>query len=162
MDLKGFELLYKTYQPQLVNFAFYYLKQEQEAIDTVQELFVNLWEKRETINLSSHPKSYLRTAVKNRCINKLTRKKIAFTDSHLLQDVFVDPQTPIMLLESKQTETTLIQLINAMPERCREIFILSRFEQMSYKEIAAFLGITSKTVENQIANALKLLRKHHP
>ncbi len=159
MDLARFELLYKSYQPGLVNFAFYYLKHEQDAIDTVQELFLDLWQKRDILILSDNPKSYLMTAVKNRCLNKLTRKKTPFQDTHLMKDVFIDNQTPLQTLEWKQTEASLKNLINKLPDKCREIFVLSRFEQMSYKEIASFLGISIKTVENQIGNALKMLRK---
>lgn len=160
MDIARFEQLYKTYQPGLVNFAYFYLKNEQEAIDTVQELFMNIWEKKEAFPVTDTPKAYLMTAVKNRCFNKLTRQKLHQNPIDTLQDIFISPDTTAANMEAKQTEATIKTLISSLPEKCREIFILSRFEHLSYKEIATLLGISQKTVENQIGNALKMLRKN--
>lgn len=161
MNLKEFEILYKTYQPVLVNFANFYLKNEQDSIDIVQELFKSLWEKRETLILPSSPKSYLLKAVKNRCYNKLTRNKTSNTEIEHLENIFVENETPADILENRQAAVQIDTLIGKLPEKCREIFILSRFENMSYKEIASTLDISSKTVENQIGNALKFLRKNY-
>ncbi len=158
MDIARFEILYKTYQPGLVNFAYFYLKNEQEAIDTVQELFMNIWEKREAFPTTENPKAYLMTAVKHRCFNKLNRTKVQNNSIGILEEVSI-PDTTVSNLEAKQTEATIKNAINTLPEKCREIFILSRYEQLSYKEIANVLGISAKTVENQIGNAIKVIRK---
>ncbi len=160
MDIQRFESLYKTYQPGLVNFAFYYLRNQQEAIDTVQEVFMSIWEGKGTFPVTDSPKAYLMTSVKNRCYNKLTRKKLQSNPIDTLLDIFISPDTTAANMEAKETEKTIQNVINSLPEKCREIFILSRFEQLSYKEIATLLGISVKTVENQIGNALKMLRKN--
>lgn len=143
----------------MVNFAFFYLKDEQEAIELVQELFISIWEKRETSALLDNPKAYLMTSVKNRCYNKITRKKDTTNSLEMLGDVLISAEDTSSPLETKQTEQHILYTIEKLPEKCREIFILSRFEQMSYKAIAEHLGISLKTVENQIGNALKFLRK---
>ncbi|NUM31279.1 MAG: RNA polymerase sigma-70 factor [Bacteroidetes bacterium] len=160
MNFKEFEILYKTYQPHLVNFANFYLKNEQESIDLVQELFKNIWEKKEILILPPNPKSYLYKAVKNRCYNKLTRNKTKITEIEYLENVLFENQTPSDIIESRQSANQIDSLINKLPAKCREIFILSRYENMSYKEISAVLDISVKTVENQIGNALKFLRKN--
>jgi RNA polymerase sigma-70 factor (family 1) len=159
LDLKQFEVLYKTYQPGLVNFAFFYLKNEQEAIDLVQELFISIWEKKDSSPITDNPKSYLMTSVKNRCFNKLTRNKNNSNSIELLGDILISQEDTSSAIETKQTEEQILKSIDKLPEKCKEIFVLSRFEQMSYKEIAATLNISAKTVENQIGNALKFLRK---
>ena len=160
MDIARFELLYKTYQPGLVNFAYFYLKNEQEAIDTVQELFMNIWEKKEAFPDTDSPKPYLMAAVKNRCYNKLTRNRHLQKPIDTLADVFISEDTTGANMEARETENNIKTVINNLPDKCKEIFILSRFEHLSYKEIATLLGISVKTVENQIGNALKMLRKN--
>ena len=77
-----------------------------------------------------------------------------------MKDEFISPDTTVSNIEAKQLEVSIKILVNTLPERCKEIFILSRFEHLSYKEISNLLGITVKTVENQIGNALKMLRKN--
>ncbi len=99
------------------------------------------------------------TAVKNRCYNKITRKKDTANSLEMLGDILISADDTSSPIETKQTEQHILLTINKLPEKCREIFVLSRFEQMSYKAIAEHLGISLKTVENQIGNALKFLRK---
>jgi len=160
LNVDSFEKLYKTYQPSLVNFANFYLKNEQEAIDIVQELFLNIWEKKDFLKEVEYPKAYLMAAIKNKCINKMMRNKLPHKSLETLPDIFVSSDDFIKDLEAKQTENTIHTLINSLPDRCKEIFILSRFEHLKYNEIAVLLNISPKTVENQISNALKLLRKN--
>ena len=152
--------MYKTYQPALVNFAYFYLKNEQEAIDTVQELFLNIWEKRDAFPDTDTPKAYLMTAIKYRCYNKLARSNKNQNPLNTLEEVFITEDTTMANMEARETETNIKTLINTLPHKCKEIFILSRFEHLSYKEIATMLDISVKTVENQIGNALKMLRKN--
>ncbi|MFM9944206.1 MAG: RNA polymerase sigma-70 factor [Bacteroidia bacterium] len=160
MDIGRFEQIYKTYQPGMVNFANYYLKNEQEAIDTVQEIFMNIWQKKEDFLLTENPKAYLMTSVKNRCLNKLTRKKYEQKPLDTLNDVFISEDNTIANIEARQMEAAIKNSVGNLPDKCKEIFILSRYEHMSYKEIAALLGLSVKTVENQIGNALKMIRKN--
>lgn len=145
----------------LVNFANFYLKNEQDSIDIVQELFKSIWEKRENLILPENPKSYLLKAIKNRCYNKLTRNKTSTNSIDYLENILIENKTPADILENRQTAIKIDELINKLPEKCREIFVLSRFENMSYKEIADSLDLSIKTVENQIGNALKFLRKNY-
>lgn len=160
LDKEKFESLYKTYQPGLVNFAFFYLKNRQESIDLVQELFLSIWEKRDRFPDANNPRAYLMMAVKNRCYNQLSKSKIVYEDSDTLKEVFISTEDTSQPIESKEAEANIQSQINNLPEKCKEIFILSRFEHLSYREIASLLNISVKTVENQIGNALKQLRKN--
>jgi len=160
LDKEKFESLYRTYQPGLVNFAFFYLKNRQESIDLVQELFLNIWEKKGQFPDTHNPKAYLMMAVKNRCYNQLAKPKTIHEDSEMLKEVFISTEDTSQPIETRQAEANIQKQINNLPEKCKEIFILSRFEHLSYKEIAVLLSISVKTVENQIGNALKQLRKN--
>ena len=161
MNLKEFEKLYKTYQPSLVNYANFFLKNEQDSIDTVQEFFISIWQKKDSFPETENIKSYLLKSIKNRCINKINRNPNLQNFTNLLHDITLNEASPIMKLEAKETELQIKKLVESLPFKCKEIFLLSRFEQLSYKEIAIQLDITVKTVENQIGNAIKLLRKHN-
>lgn len=158
MDIQSFERMYKTFQPGLVNFAYFYLKNEQDAIDLVQELFLNLWEKKASQPIPDNPKAYLMMAVKNRCNNKLTRNKSEHHPIDSLEEVFISQDDTSSKIQTQQTKDSIDSIINKLPEKCKKIFILSRFEHLSYKDIASRLNISVKTVENQIGNAIKLLR----
>jgi RNA polymerase sigma-70 factor (family 1) len=160
LNIREFESLYKTHQPSLINYANFFLKSEQDAIDIVQELFISLWEKKESFQKPDHIKAYLLKSVRNRCINKLNRNIKSNESSELLDDLVFNEPTSQLNLEAKETETAIHKLIEKLPSKCKEIFILSRFEQLSYGEIANHLGISIKTVENQIGNAIKYIRKN--
>ena len=122
-------------------------------------MFANLWEKRDTIKQDRSPKSYLGTAVRNRCLNHLRDNKkysagmleiegLGETHAYNEQDHLIEDE-----LKEKIEEA-----INSLPERCRKIFLMSRMENKKYQEIADDLKISVKTVEVQMSKALKTMR----
>jgi len=156
MDKKAFEQLFRKYFPALMGFAGKFLSNEDDAREVVHSVFIRLWEKKEQIDSTTSLKSYLFTSVHNRSLNMIRdRKKFSETEiPDMAGDVDVSSQIEAMELEEKIREA-----IDTLPEKCREIFELSRFEGMKYADIADKLNISVKTVENQMSKALKVLRK---
>ena len=129
------------------------------AKDIVHNVFVNLWEKRDQLDASTSFKSYLFTAVHNRSLNYIRDQK------KFDKNEFVPETNEAINYESADSlETTELQkkinnAIDSLPEKCREIFLLNRFEELKYQEIADKLNISIKTVETQMSKALKTLRE---
>lgn len=156
MDSSSFEELFRSYFTPLMIFARKILKDEDEAREVVQKVFISLWEKREEIDLKASLKPYLFTSVHNRSLNVIRdRKKFSEEEvPDVAGDWDLSAQIEAMELEQKIRET-----IDSLPEKCRQIFELNRYEGLKYSEIASQLHISIKTVENQMSKALKILRK---
>jgi len=156
MDKDSFEKLFREYFPPLISFARKILVDEDDAREVVQNVFVSLWEKRKEIDLSTSLKSYLFTSVHNRSLNVIRdRKKFS---SEELPDKAGDWDVSAQI-ESMELEEKINGALQALPEKCRKIFELNRFDGLKYSEIAAQLKISIKTVENQMSKALKILRE---
>jgi RNA polymerase sigma-70 factor, ECF subfamily len=156
IDQKSFELLFRNFFPALMTFAGKFLSNEDDAREVVHMVFINLWEKRETLDLSSSLKSYLFTSVHHRSLNMIRdRKKFLGNEiPDLSSDHDIGASVDAMELEERIRE-----VIKGLPEKCREVFEMSRFEGLRYAEIAERLNISVKTVENQMSKALKILRE---
>jgi len=158
-NLLAFNSLYHNYNHRLYRFALGYLKSESEAEELVQEVFTIIWEKRATLREDLSFKSFLFTIAFN-LIRKHFRTKnylIEYFKAEINTDV--DTQT-----SDKVAYNSLFQyvseLVKQLPGRRRDIFIKSRFEGLSIKEISEELHISHKTVENQLTVTLKFLRKN--
>ena len=155
-DEAAFSRLFDAYYSALCLFANKYLQDMDLARSLVQQVFIDLWTKRERITVSTSVKSYLYTTVKNRCIDVLRKTKATTEISESVENL---NQTPFRdLVEEAELNDRINASINQLPEKCREIFLLCRFEGMKYSEIAEKLGISVKTVEMQMGIALKKLR----
>lgn len=129
------------------------------AEEIVQQVFVNLWKHRHEMEADKSIRSYLYTSVKNRCLNHLRDHKKH--RSHYL-DIELELEIPVRdhdRLSEKDLEQQLQQALDKLPEKCREVFMLCRFQDMKYKEVAQQLNISPKTVEAQMSKALKILRE---
>lgn len=154
-----FEELFHTHYASLCRFAAQYLNDRSDSEEIVQEVFVNLWQKRDSIDPAKQVKTYLFTAVRNRCLNYIRDRK-KFRSFYL--DVEVEQAFPIQdrdLLTSQEEMEMITKALEKLPEKCREVFELSRFDNMRYHEIASHLNISVKTVEAQVSKALKILRE---
>jgi RNA polymerase sigma-70 factor (ECF subfamily) len=160
LDKAGFEELFRSFFPGLVLFAQKYLPDQDTSKEIVHNVFLNLWEKRETIDSSSSLKSYLFTSVYNRCLNHIRDQKKFDKDESRLQGLdsseFYDGTD---YLEEQELEQRIFDALQALPEKCREVFTMNRFEGLKYAEIAEKLNISIKTVEAQMSKALKILRE---
>jgi RNA polymerase sigma-70 factor (ECF subfamily) len=156
MDQGSFEDLFRKYFPPLMAFARKILVDEDDAREIVHQVFITIWEKRQEIDLSQSLKSYLFTSVHNRSLNMIRDRK-KFSSSEV-PDVAGEWDVSAVI-ESMELEEKIMTVIESLPEKCREIFELNRFEGLRYSEIANRLGISVKTVENQMSKALKILRE---
>lgn len=156
LEGRYFEELFREFFPALMAFARKILGDEEDAREVVQQVFINLWEKRAKLDLSTSLKSYLFTSVHHRSLNVIRdRKKHSPAEVPELSGEWdVSAQIESMELEKKIRDT-----IDQLPDKCREIFTLNRFEGLKYGEIAMKLDISVKTVENQMSKALKILRE---
>lgn len=156
-NLLAFNTLYKEYSSRLYRFAFGYLKSEEEAEELVQEVFTIIWEKRADLKEELSFKSFLFTISFN-IIRKHFRTKAHFLE--FLHSGQVD-DTDIQTSESVSYDSLfqyITEIVEKLPLRRKEVFIKSRFQGLSIKEIADELKISHKTVENQLTEALKFIR----
>ena len=160
LDKSSFEALFRSFFPGLVLFAQKYVPDRDTAMEIVHNVFLNLWEKRESLDMSTSLKSYLFRSVHNRCLNFIRDQKKFNRDGTLLEKLDNDQFTDASdLLEEQELEQRIFDSLRALPDRCRQIFSMNRFEGMKYAEIAAKLNISVKTVETQMSKALKILRE---
>ena len=164
--MKEIDLVFQQYYRPLCLYALHYLHDLDEAEDVVQDCFVRLLEaEKRDANSSvsslsmSNPqnlKSFLYASVRNACIDKLRRKNPIVQDISPsdLSGIISDEQA----VDSSSREAELWTAIEQLPERCREIFLMSKRDGMTYREIAEELCLSEKTVEHQISKALKILR----
>ena len=159
---EAFRHLFEKYQPILFRNVLHTLRDADAAHDIVQEAFLRLWNHRASLQPNLPLLAYLfrisRNLVLDYAKHRTVRRKLEADTAHRLQPVEDDPAESLQLsmLEEKVSEVVRMKL----PTRCREIFLLSRMEGMSNAEIGERLGISTKTVENQITRGLKALRKY--
>lgn len=136
------------------------VRDQDSAKDIVHIIFINLWDKRDTISLDQPLRSYLYTSVHNRCLNHLRdRSRFIDDDARDIDFLYDHSEQADSIIEQSETESRINDAINKLPEKCGQIFKLSRFEEKKYSEIASELDISVKTVEAQISKALRILRE---
>ena len=156
--MEKIDLVFQTYYRPLCLYAVHYLHDVDEAEDTVQDCFVRLLEKKTAFFFPSQEKlkSFLYTTVRNACIDKLRHQ------CPVLQDISPSDLSGFISDEEARersfSEAELWTAIERLPDRCREIFLLSKRDGLTYREIAEELSLSEKTVEHQVSKALKLLR----
>lgn len=158
-DKTAYRALYDRYYKYLVVTANNILGDSETARDLSQDVFFELWRRREEIEVQSSLKYYLRRSVVNKTLNHIKSRRLDFTEPERLPERpsnSIDAQTQ---LEVSDLEQVIHQAIAALPERCRVIFTLCRLENFSHKEIAEQLNISTKTIENQMTRALASLRE---
>jgi len=155
----AFKEIYERYFDGLFLHAYRKLHNKEEARDLTQEIFAMLWDKRQSITLTGSLPAYLFTAVRNRCINIFLRKEVESSYIQSLQE-FIDAEVcqTDHLARTNQLTAIIDKELNALPSKMQEIFVLSRKDNLSHKEIAAQLNLSEQTVKKQVNNALKILR----
>ncbi len=156
---QAISVLFDNFYEYLCNVVYRVINDRDYAEDIVQEIFYDLWRKRERIQINISLRAYLRRAAVNRSLNHIRKQRMKFEeDEEVVLDLKAKGTDGQLELEKDELETRIFEIIESLPPKCRIIFGLSRFENMSYQEIADELGISIKTVENQISKALKILR----
>lgn len=127
-----------------------------ESKNIVHEVFIAVWEKFETLPGDTNFRSYLYTAVRNRCLNYIRDRKKQVAFESVSEEIEADEEQAI---EVAELEKEIEMAINTLPEKCRIVFEMSRYEELKYAEIALKMNISVKTVEAHMSKALSLLRK---
>lgn len=159
-DKNAFEMMFKSYYQPLCRYANTFVNDPEEAEEIVQGSFINIWEKRQAIDINTSVKAYLYRAIRNACLNALKHQKVkhlyAQNEIHTGERYFEASDESTL---RDELETKIRKAIQVLPEQCRIIFQLSRFEELKYQEIADQLNLSVKTVENQMGKALKIMRE---
>ncbi len=161
-DMLAFDRVYELYSHKLFSFVFKILKNEAEADDVVQEVFVKIWESRHKLEDYKLLNAYIFTIAYNNSID-LIRKRINNTKylEHLKNSAVINvTPTVISQIEFNELNIRAEKLIANLPERQKQVFLLHREEGLTYPEIAEKLGISKNTVENHMVKALKYLRQN--
>jgi RNA polymerase sigma-70 factor (ECF subfamily) len=151
--------IYLDHYRGLFQYAFTMLRDDVMAEEMVHLVFLKIMERNEPLTIHSSLKAYLYRSVNNECLNYIKHQKVkrAF-ETRTVKDMPIKTETPLAKLQYQELEQRLENAINRLPEQCRTIFQLSRFEDLKYAEIAGQLGLSVKTVETQMSRALKKLR----
>ena len=155
-----FEQVFKSHFKSLHSYACTIMRDPMPAEEIVQNIFLKLWEKKEEITIKENISVYLYRAVHNESLNYLRHRKVrsAYQSYAMRQHKQTEQERPAEKVVEKELEKKLEVALQELPEQCRTIFQLSRYEDLKYREIADKLGLSVKTIENQMGKALKLLR----
>jgi len=160
-DESQFEQLYRMHFPGMIGFARLYVSDSSLAEEMVQNVFLKVWSRRSTVVLHTSVKSYLFRSVHNECLNYIKKMNVRENAHHEMASQEIsyasDASESLQALELKEKIQKVIQ---ALPKQCAAVFRLSRNEQLTYAEIAQTLGISIKTVENQMGKALRILKSN--
>lgn len=158
-DVEAFSGVFRRYYEPLCFFAGRYLHDIQAAEGIVQDVFVRLWESRDTLSIQSSLKSYLYASVRNASLNTIKREN--FTASLDYEEELPDTpdMQPDIQLESNELAEALEQAIDSLAPKCRQVFCMAKYDGLSYEEIAEVLNISINTVKTQLKRALKSLSR---
>lgn len=155
---EAFDVIYDMYAVPLLNAAYKRLQSKEEAKEVVQEVFISLYLKKDAIKHPGNLSGYLFTALRNRILD-IIKTDLLHASHHQQMSLLQSPHTDIEHeLEQKELEISIRKAIAQLPDKCRKAFLLSRYEGLSYKEIAATLHVSVNTVEKHVGKALRLLR----
>ncbi len=158
---KVMEIIFHQYFTKLCLYVFSIVNDEYISEDIVIELLTNIWLKRENIEITISLKAYLYTSARNNSLVYLKKKKL-ITERFQSKENLIECVSSSITdeLDNKIMNTKVSSVLNKIPPRSRQVFILHRFEEMKYKEIAVFLNISIKTVEVHIGKAIRILNEN--
>ncbi len=156
---QAIEHLFRMYYAYLCQAVYKILGDPSLVEDLVQDVFYELWRKKDRLNINISIRAYLRRAAVNKALNFIRDQKIKFEDEERAPVQESKISSALQTMEAAELQSRIDEVIDGLPNRCRVVFVLSRFEEMTYQEIAEQLDISVKTVENQISKALKILRE---
>ena len=167
MDLRQFSNFFNEYRQKCIRFAYMYVADSLAGEDIVSESFTYYWNNKDRLPADANVPAYVLTAVKHRCIDYLRHEQVCQDSSNELYQLYSwELSTRIATLENfepadiftSEIQKLVDEALESLPERTRLVFVMSRYENKPYHEIAAVLGITTKGVEFHISKATKLLR----
>jgi len=155
-DVSAFKLIFTSYWNPLLNFANRIVKDEAQSENIVQDTFLFIWENKSRLDHEKNLKTYLFTTVRNKSLNFINSAAESKRSESDAGDIEAD--STFKAMENKELREALERAVEELPVKCKEIFIMSKFSHLTYREIAEILGISIKTVETQMTRALKKLR----
>lgn len=159
-NMYAFDALYEKYCKRVYKFAYSILKTREEAENMVQEVFLNLWENRHKVEKDSSIKSYMFTITYNSAVSIIRKKARESEFIEYLKSVQKIDEEPVdVALEYTELANKLDEIINSLPQRQKEVYLLHKVEGMKYNEIAERLSISVNTIENHMSRALKTIRE---
>lgn len=160
-DARAFRTLFDALFERLTKFSFSFVQSKEAAIEIVDELFVQLWLKKEDITRIQDIKVYLYTATKNASLNYITKraKDIAIEPYENLQVQISDYSSPEQILITKELISKIKAAVDGLPARCKLIFKLVREDGLKYQEVADILNLSVKTIDNQMVIAVSRIRE---
>ena len=160
-DRFAYKELFTSFYPCLFHFAFSFVKAKQPAEEIVSDVFIKIWEKRKGLDKIKNLKVYLYIATKNTSLNYLEKQKKSITyDIDKFADQFKSVYfNPEQLMITADMVALIHNAIENLPSRCKTIFKLVKEDNLKYKEVAAILNISEKTVESQLTIALRKIAK---
>lgn len=161
-DRKAFDMLFERYWSAMYTSAYNYLRDAALSADIVHDIFLNIWQKRKEYEIISL-KGYLTSSTRYhvyKCFKARKASPLIYVENYDDETSIQQANAGEEKLASLDLESSVNDHLLQLPKRCREIFLLSRIQQMTNDEIAAHFGISKRTVENQITHALKFLRLH--
>lgn len=156
-NLRAYYSLFEKYQAKLYQYVLKYSGSPYYAEETVQLTFIKVWEKREALSEQHDVSSQLFRIAKSTLIDLLRREKVRSTRE--LSDIYISDSLEEERTIYKEELQIVLSAVSDLPTQCREVFTMSRLDNLSHKEIAAQLSISPKTIETHITKALKILRK---
>jgi len=157
-DEQAFRQLFDIYYRRLVGFANKMLTDPDLSRSVVQDVFVMFFEKREEINIHTSLKSHIFQSVRNRCLNIIKQNKMQQEHHKRILEISPVQEQPFENLEYNELENCITKTVEDLPDQCKKIFTMSRYEGVNNQEIADTLNLSKRTVETQISKALKRLR----
>lgn len=158
MTEKEFEKFFKSNYKPVVIFCNKYLKDVDVAKDITHNSFIKFWNKRDELDLSQNPKAIVYTIAKNLCLNYIRDNKKFSKEEEIIENSSSENDTS-KAIELSELKSQILSQIKQLPEKSKKAFLMSRFNDLSYSDIAERMGISIKTVEYYISTALKILKK---
>ncbi len=160
-EVTAFDLIFEKYSQRVFQFSYQLLKNKSDAEGVVQEVFLKLWTHRHRIDPERSFEAFLFTIVNNCCVSLIRKRSThhKYIDYIKAINLAGQAQNPAKQIEFQEFQHQVEQIINALPPRQREIYLLSREEGFSYREIANKLSLSINTVENHMVRALKYIRE---
>jgi RNA polymerase sigma-70 factor (ECF subfamily) len=159
-DEIAFDTIFRAYYGPLVGLVQGILQERALAEEIVQDVMLELWRRRDALTVKDSLKAYLFQASRNRALNHIRHRKVEERAVAWMDTAATAPSTAHAALVQQEIDASLQAALRELPDRCREVFELSRVHGLKYSEIATTLGISVKTVESQMGKALRVLRSH--
>ncbi|MGL4994497.1 MAG: RNA polymerase sigma factor [Bacteroidales bacterium] len=166
-DEDAFSEIFNLYAKRLHRFAYEYVVDVDECDDIIQNCFIKLWEARESIVSDDHLEGFLVTTTRNFALSHLRKLQVRSSYVQQSRSKVTENEINLMALEDldvesvtfKEMRTIVDNSIASLPEECKQVFLLSRQDELTYKEISSKVGVSVRTVERRISQALMLLRR---